>query len=90
MPSPLGMNSMPERRIPDFTDFISFRFHGFLMQSNFIYGDTTEKIIGCAMQVHSFFGLGFPELIYKRSLSIGRGNGGLKCKCGIYFVMLSG
>lgn len=32
------------------------------------------------MQVHSFFRLGFPELIYKRSLIIELESAGLKCK----------
>jgi GxxExxY protein len=34
------------------------------------YSDITEKIIGCAMKVHSYFGLGFPEIIYKRGLML--------------------
>jgi GxxExxY protein len=34
------------------------------------YGDITEKIIGCAMKVQRFFGGGFPEIIYKKSLRI--------------------
>ena len=40
------------------------------MQNTFQYGDITEKVIGCAMKVHRYFGLGFPEVIYKRSLLI--------------------
>lgn len=32
--------------------------------------DLTHKIIGCAMQVHSFLGNGFQEIIYQRSLAI--------------------
>jgi GxxExxY protein len=32
------------------------------------YSEISEKIIGCAMKVHSYFGLGFPEIVYKRSL----------------------
>jgi len=35
---------------------------------NYLYSDITQKIIGCAMKVHSHFGMGFPEVIYKRSL----------------------
>ena len=34
------------------------------------YQDITEKIIGCAMQVHSFLGNGFQEVIYQRALAI--------------------
>jgi len=34
------------------------------------YYEITEKIIGCAMKVHSYFGPGFPEVIYKRALLI--------------------
>ncbi len=41
-----------------------------MVTKDFKYSDITEKIIGCAMKVHSYFGLGFPEIIYKRSLLI--------------------
>ena len=35
------------------------------------YSDITQKIIGCVMKVHShFFGMGFPEIVYKRTLII--------------------
>jgi GxxExxY protein len=34
------------------------------------YGDLTEKIIGCAMKVHSTLGNGFQEVIYQRCLAI--------------------
>lgn len=34
------------------------------------YGDITEKIIGCAMKVHSKMGMGYPEIIYSRCLAI--------------------
>ena len=32
--------------------------------------DLTEKIIGCAMKVHSALGNGFQEVIYQRALAI--------------------
>lgn len=32
--------------------------------------ETTEKIIGCAMKVHSALGNGFQEVIYQRALAI--------------------
>lgn len=34
------------------------------------YSDITEKIIGCAMQVHRKMGNGFQEVIYQRCLAI--------------------
>ena len=48
-------------------------------QKDFKYSDITEKIIGAAMKVHSFFGLGFPEIVYKRALIIELKNLGLRC-----------
>ena len=44
------------------------------------YADITEKIIGCAMKVHSWFGPGFPEIIYQRSLMVELRKAGLKCE----------
>jgi len=37
---------------------------------NLKYQELTEKIIGCAMKVHRYFGPGFPEIVYKRALMI--------------------
>ena len=34
------------------------------------YSPVTEKIIGCAMRVHRYFGPGFPEIVYQRALMI--------------------
>jgi GxxExxY protein len=45
------------------------------------YHELTEKIIGCAMKVHRHFGLGFPEIVYKRALIIELEKIGLKFKC---------
>ncbi|MBS1514893.1 MAG: GxxExxY protein [Bacteroidetes bacterium] len=39
-------------------------------KDNYKYSEITEKIIGCSMKVHNFFGSGFPEVIYQRSLKI--------------------
>ena len=48
-------------------------------QKDFKYSDITQKIIGAAMKVHSFFGLGFPEAVYKRALIIELEKIGLRC-----------
>jgi GxxExxY protein len=34
------------------------------------HSEITGKIIGCAMQVHSFLGNGFQEVIYQRALAL--------------------
>ena len=44
------------------------------------YHEITEKIIGCAMKVHRYFGLGFPEIVYKRALMMELTRLGLKFK----------
>lgn len=41
------------------------------------YEDLTQKIIGCAMKVHSTLGNGFQEVIYQRCLEIEMRNVGL-------------
>ena len=43
------------------------------------YEKITEKIIGWAMRVHTHFGPGFPEFIYRRSLIIEINDAGLDC-----------
>jgi GxxExxY protein len=40
----------------------------------------TEKIIGCAMKVHRYFGPGFPEVVYKRALIIELRKMGISCQ----------
>ena len=39
--------------------------------------ETTRKIIGCAMKVHTTLGNGFQEVIYQRALAIEMSNQGL-------------
>jgi GxxExxY protein len=34
------------------------------------HSEITHKIIGCAMEVHSFLGLGFPEVVYQRAMEL--------------------
>jgi len=41
------------------------------------YKELTEKIIGCAMKVHSVLGNGFQEVIYQRALGIEMSKAGL-------------
>ena len=43
----------------------------------FKYADITDKIIGAAIKVHSYFGRGFPEVIYHRALLIELKSAGL-------------
>jgi len=43
------------------------------------YEDITQKIIGCAMKVHSALGNGFQEVIYQRCLTIEMSKAGLEC-----------
>ena len=41
-----------------------------IVNEKYKYSDLTGKIIGCAMEVHSFLGNGFQEVIYQRALAI--------------------
>lgn len=41
-----------------------------MINNEYKYSDITEKIIGCAMKVHSKLGNGFQEVIYQRALAI--------------------
>ena len=44
------------------------------MSNNLKYGDITEKIIGCAYEVHKFLGNGFQEVIYQRAMALEMNN----------------
>ena len=44
------------------------------------HSELTGKIIGCAMKVHRAIGLGFPEIIYQRSLLIELRKSGMFCE----------
>ncbi|MGV3599303.1 MAG: GxxExxY protein [Bacteroidota bacterium] len=43
-----------------------------------IHKETTHKIIGCSMAVHSFLGSGFQEVIYQRALALEMSSQGLR------------
>ncbi|GAB2797343.1 GxxExxY protein [Hymenobacter luteus] len=34
------------------------------------YKELTHRVMGCAMQVHRALGVGFPEVVYQRSLAL--------------------
>ena len=63
--------------------------------NHLLYADVTQKIIGSALRVHRFFGIGFPEIIYHRALVIELRKEGLECasevsKCIYYNGFLIG
>jgi GxxExxY protein len=41
-----------------------------MIKEEYKYSALTEKIIGCAMEVHKVLGNGFQEVIYQRALAI--------------------
>jgi GxxExxY protein len=41
-----------------------------MIKEEYKYSDITQRIIGCAMKVHSALGCGFPENIYHRAMAI--------------------
>src|SRR5580765_7410635 len=41
-----------------------------VIKEEYKYSDITQRIIGCAMRVHSSLGCGFPENIYHRAMTI--------------------
>jgi len=48
-----------------------------MIKGEYKYSDITEKIIGCAMEVHRTLGNGFQEVIYQRALAIEMAEKGL-------------
>ena len=48
-----------------------------MINDRYKYSDITEKIIGCAMKVHTKMGNGFQELIYQRALEKELWNAGI-------------
>ena len=51
-----------------------------MLSTQLQHGNITQLIIGCAMKVHNFYGHGFPENIYHRSIIIELENLGLRFK----------
>ncbi len=52
-------------------------------KQNLLHKEITEKIIGCAFEVHSFLGNGFQEVIYQRALAWEMDQRGLEYACEI-------
>jgi len=48
-----------------------------MIKKEYKYSDLTQKIIGCAMTVHSELGNGFQEVIYQRAMQIEMADQGL-------------
>jgi GxxExxY protein len=48
-----------------------------MIDDKYKYSALTERIIGCAMKVHSTLGNGFQEIIYQRCLAIEMSKQGL-------------
>ncbi len=57
---------------------VTFSFY--MAMQDLKYKELTEKIIGCAMKVHRYFGPGFPEIVYQRALMIELKKAGLSCR----------
>lgn len=48
------------------------------MNNEYKYKDITKEIIGAAIEVHKFLGVGFQEVIYQRALAVEMRRAGLK------------
>ena len=48
-----------------------------MINEQYKYSELTDKIIGCAMKVHSALGNGFQEVIYQRAVEIEMADAGL-------------
>jgi len=48
-----------------------------MIKEEYKFSAITEKIIGCAMNVHNTLGNGFQEVIYQRALAIELGKAGI-------------
>jgi len=40
------------------------------MNEQYLHSEITQKVIGCAYEVHRFLGCGFQEIIYQRALAL--------------------
>jgi len=49
-----------------------------MIDPRYKYSDITEKVIRCAMKVHSYLGNGFQEVVYQRALAIELEKAGLR------------
>lgn len=49
-----------------------------MIKEEYKFSAITEKVIGCAMKVHSTLGNGFQEVIYQRALAIEMGKAGIE------------
>ena len=48
-----------------------------MINEKYLLSNVTERVIGCAMRVHSSLGSGFPEVIYQRALALELEAGGV-------------
>ncbi len=49
-----------------------------MIDERYKFSDLTGRVIGCAMEVHRRLGVGFPEVIYQRALSLELTNMGIQ------------
>ena len=60
-----------------YTDIRIADLRDYGMNTDLMYSDITERIIGSAFKVHSFLGNGFQEVIYQRALALEMESSGL-------------